>query len=199
MAKTTYVSAGFILNGANNKTMMEKTLSETEALKRVQNGNREAYQVIVLRYMQTAYFIALGFVHNQQDALDISQDAFIRAFRKIKKFDIQKPFFPWFYKLLKNLSLDHIKRRKRLNEVPLEECRIFKKEKDNRELKATIWKGIEELTDDHREIIILRYFRQFSYQEIAEITDKPIGTVMSCLYYAKQRLKDVMGKYLESE
>jgi RNA polymerase sigma-70 factor (ECF subfamily) len=149
--------------------------------------------------MRTAYFIALGFVHNQQDALDISQDAFVRAFRKINKFDPQKPFFPWFYRLMKNLCLDHIKRRKRLHEVPLDEARVFKVEKQDKEIKEIIWKGIEELPLEQREIIILRYFRQYSYQEIAEITNKPVGTIMSSLFYAKKRLKSIIGKFLFTE
>ena len=67
----------------DNKT----ALSEKEVLELVQKGDKEAYQIIVLRYMQTAYYIALGFVHNQEDARDLSQETFIRAFRKIKKFD----------------------------------------------------------------------------------------------------------------
>jgi RNA polymerase sigma-70 factor (ECF subfamily) len=63
-------------------------------------------------------------------------------------------------------------------------------------MKAALWQGIEKLTFEQKEIIILRYFREFSYQEIAEITGKPIGTVMSSLHYAKKRLKEVAGKYL---
>tara|TARA_B100000315_G_scaffold180346_1_gene169157 strand:+ start:139 stop:483 length:345 start_codon:yes stop_codon:yes gene_type:complete len=79
--------------------------------------------------MKTAYYITLGFVHNQQDALDISQEVFIRAFRKIKSFDFQKPFSPWFYRLLRNLCIDHIRLKIHQNEVPLEEIRALKEEK----------------------------------------------------------------------
>jgi RNA polymerase sigma-70 factor (ECF subfamily) len=179
--------------------MTETELSEKEILIRVRQGDRQAFQGIVKCYMQTAYYIALGFVHNQQDALDISQDAFVRAFRKIKQYDPEKRFFPWFYRLLKNLCLDHIKKRRRLAEVPLDEVHVFKEEKDNRELKELMWKGIEELPFEQREVIILRYFRQYSYQEIAEMTGKPMGTVMSSLFYAKKKLKEIMKKYWYSE
>ena len=156
MANGTCLEASVTLRGVPLRKMSDKTLSEKEVLESVIAGNREAYQGIVQRYMRTAYFIALGFVHNQQDALDISQDAFIRAFRKIKKFDPQKPFFPWFYRLMKNLCLDHIKRRQRLKEIPLAEARVFKVEKQDKEIKEIIWKGIEELPVEQREIIILR-------------------------------------------
>ena len=179
--------------------MNEDALSEREILLKVRRGDREAYQKIVVRYMQTAYYIALGFVHNQEDARDLSQDAFIRAFRKIKQFDPEKRFFPWFYKLLKNLCLDHIKRRQRCNEIPLESVQVVKEEKEDRELKAVVWRGIEELPFEQREIIILRYFRQYSYEEIAEIMDKPLGTVMSSLFYAKKKLKEILKKYLQSD
>lgn len=177
--------------------MNEEALSEKEILLKVRGGDREAYQKIVVRYMQTAYYIALGFVHNQEDARDLSQDAFIRAFRKIKQFDPEKRFFPWFYKLLKNLCLDHIKRRQRCHEIPLESVQVIKEDKEDRELKAVMWRGIEELPFEQREIIILRYFRQYSYEEIAEIMDKPLGTVMSSLFYAKKKLKEILKKYLQ--
>jgi RNA polymerase sigma-70 factor (ECF subfamily) len=176
-----------------------KALSEAEICELVQRGDRKAYQEIVVRHMQSAYYVALAFVHNHQDALDLSQEAFIRAFRKIKKFDTQRPFFPWFYRILKNLCIDHYKHRRRLSEVPLDNVRILAVEHEDREMKKALWKGIDELPHEQKEIIILRYFRQLSYQEIAEVLDKPIGTVMSSLYYAKKRLKGIVGKYLGFE
>jgi RNA polymerase sigma-70 factor (ECF subfamily) len=149
--------------------------------------------------MKKAYYIALGYVHNHQDALDISQESFIKAFRKIKSFSTEKPFFPWFYKLMKNLCLDHLRRRCRVKEIPLEGIPVLEKEKEDREMKEVLWRGIEKLPFEQREIVILRYFQQLSYSEIAEMTEKPVGTVMSSLYYAKKRLKKTIGKYLGFE
>ena len=177
----------------------KKSLSEADILRLVQKGEKEAYQEIVVRHMKSAYYVALAFVHNHQDALDISQEAFIRAFRKIKRFDTNRPFFPWFYRILKNLCIDHYKHRRRLNEVPLEDVRILKVEQEDREMKKALWKGIDALPSEQKEIIVLRYFQQFSYQEISEVIGKPIGTVMSSLYYAKKRLKGIVGKYLGFE
>lgn len=176
-----------------------RDLSEREVIKEVQKGRTEAYQVIVERYMKRAYYIALSFVRNTQDAMDISQESFIKAFRKIKRFDPEKSFFPWFYKLLKNLCLDHIKRRRRTQEIPLDEARVLKEEREDKEMKEILWRGIEELPFEQREVIILRYFQQCSYQEIAEITARPVGTVMSSLYYAKKRLREVIKKFLSPE
>ena len=199
MGNGTVLGRKVVICGVNRLMRKETSFSERDIIDAVKKGDREAYSVIVSQFMRTAYFIALGFVHNQQDALDISQDAFVRAFRKIKNFDSQRPFFPWFYKLMKNLCLDHLKRKSRMKEIPLEETLVLKEKKEDRELKEVLWKGIEQLPFEQREVIILRYFRQFSYQEIAELTDKPIGTVMSSLYYAKKRLKEIIGEYLGFE
>jgi len=199
MQKETVLNGDVVLLGAKNRMLEKKVLSEKEILEVIQKGNKEAYQEIVVRYMQSAYYVALSFVHNQQDALDISQDAFIRAYRRIKKFDTERPFFPWFYKILKNLCIDYFKKRQRRNEVPLENVRVLEVEHEDREMKKALWKGIEELPPEQKEIIILRYFRQLSYQEMAEVLGKPIGTIMSSLYYAKKRLKGIVGKYLGFE
>lgn len=199
MQRDTALNGNAVLIDTRDRMVEKKVLSEKEILETVQKGNKEAYQEIVVRYMQSAYYVALAFVRNQQDALDISQDAFIRAFRRIKKFDTEKPFFPWFYKILKNLCIDYFKRRQRRNEVPLESVRILEVEHEDREMKNALWKGIEELPSEQKEIIILRYFRQLSYQEIAEVLGKPVGTVMSSLHYAKKRLKGIVGIYLGFE
>ncbi len=196
MSKETAVRREFLLQKGGFVMVEDKALSEREILLLVKKGRKEAYQAIVERYMKRAYYIALGFVRNPQDALDISQEAFIKAFRRIKSFDIERPFFPWFYKLMKNFCLDHLKRRSRIQEVPLDEGRILKEENEDREMKEVLWKGIESLPVEQREVIILRYFQQLSYQEISEVMGKPVGTVMSSLFYAKKRLKEAIKKYL---
>ncbi|MFQ6069532.1 MAG: RNA polymerase sigma factor [Candidatus Aminicenantales bacterium] len=170
---------------------------DAEIILKVKAGNREAYQEIVNLYMKRAYYIALSFVHNSQDALDLSQEAFVRAFRGIKKFDPQRPFFPWFYRMLRNLCLDHLKRSGARKEVPLDGVKIMDTEEEDREMKEVLWKGIDSLPLEQKEVIILRYFQQFSYREIAEFMDKPVGTVMSSLYYAKKRLKRILWRYLD--
>jgi RNA polymerase sigma-70 factor (ECF subfamily) len=199
MAKETAWKCNPLAQKIGSRMVKDRILTEKEILAQVQKGKTQAYQHIVHRYMQTAYYIALGFVHNHQDALDLSQDSFIKAFRSIKSFDINRDFFPWFYRILKNLCIDHFKRIRCRREVPLEEVKILVHDKEDKEMKEAMWRGIEELSFEQREIIILRYFRGYSYQEIAEITGKPIGTVMSSLHYAKKKLKEMVGKYLGFE
>lgn len=199
MSEELVLRRAFVLESTELDMKEDRVPSEAEIIERVQSGDKEAYHFIVTRYMQRAYYIALGFVHNPQDALDISQEAFIKAFRKIKKFDSNRPFFPWFYQLIKNLCLDYLKGSQRREEVPLNGVRILKTEKDDREMKEVLWKGIEDLSLEQKEVILLRYFQKYSYREIADILEKPMGTVMSSLYNAKLRLKKIIGRYLGLE
>ena len=199
MAEEVALNKDQVFSGDKVHIPMDREMSEREILEVVQKGDKEAYGAIVKRYMHSAYYIALGFVHNQQDALDVSQDAFIKAFRKIKMFDTSKPFFPWFYRLLRNLCIDHLKRKSRMRAIPLEDIHVVACEEDDQELKEVLWNGIEKLSFEQREIVILRYFRQYSYAEIAELIGKPIGTVMSSLFYAKKKLKGIVGKYMGFE
>ncbi len=173
-----------------------ESLSEREIIERVRLGDREAYRHIVTRYMTRAYSIALGYVHNQQDALDLSQDCFVKIFRKLKRYDPRRPFFPWMYEILKNLCLDHLRSRKKKTEIPLEGLQIAGPGGEDRDVKAVVWRGIDALSGDHKEIILLRYFHQYSYKEIAEMTGRPVGTVMSSLFYAKAKLREILREYL---
>jgi RNA polymerase sigma-70 factor (ECF subfamily) len=173
--------------------------TESETIAAVRSGDKEAYRHIVEKYMQRAYYIALGFVRDPDTAMDISQMAFIKAYKNLKRFDLERPFFPWFYRILRNLSLDHIKRAKRLGEIPLEDVQILTDGREDRDMKEALWKAIEELPTEQREIIVLRYFEGLSYKEIAETVGKPIGTVMSSLHYSKRKLKSILGEFLGFE
>lgn len=168
--------------------------NESEIIKRVLEGKKDAYEVIVKKYMKKAYFIALGFVENQQDAMDLSQDAFIKAYRSLPGFDTTKEFFPWFYTILKNLCLNFIKKRNRRERIPIQEITPHSEREDEKiVIKKLLWESISELPIEEKETILLRYFQGFSYSEISDILDCPIGTVMSRLYYAKKKLCKKLG------
>ena len=87
MSEETVLQRDLVIHGGGILVREDKDLSEKEVLELVKKGDREAYQEIVIRYMKRAYYIALGFVQNPQDAMDLSQESFIRAFRKIKSFN----------------------------------------------------------------------------------------------------------------
>lgn len=169
---------------------------EAHCIALVKRGDSEAYSYIVKKYMKKAYYIAYTFLKNEADALDTSQDAFIKAFRHIKKFKTDHHFFPWFYQVLKNLCFDKLRKNKKRDEVPLEDLKLAAAPQPDELLKIELWRGIEALPIEQREILTLRYFHGFSYREIAQLLNKPMGSVMSSLYYAKKKLKEKMGDFL---
>ncbi len=169
---------------------------ERGLIQRCQQGDRTAFEPLVKRYMRTAASFALAWTGSQEDALDLSQEAFARAFRAIKRFDLSRPFYPWFHTILRNLCLNHLSRAARLHEVPLRddiERPALTPGPDlvleRGELRQMVWEGIRRVGARDREILILREFQGLTYAEIAEVLHIPRGTVMSRLHAARQRLR----------
>lgn len=179
--------------------------NEKELVRRWRKGDKNAFGELVRGYMSDAYLIALGFARNSEDARDLSQDAFIKAFQARAQFEEGRPFYPWFYRILRNRCLNFIKRESKKHEPlfwdddpdrerfpsatpsPLES---LEKAERIRFLHA----AIAELSFDHREVIVLKNFNGYSYEQIARTLEIPIGTVMSRLYYARQMLKQILAR-----
>jgi RNA polymerase sigma-70 factor (ECF subfamily) len=160
-------------------------------------SKKECFELLVKQDMKRAYFTALGFVGSHDAALDLSQEAFIRAYKSFSKFDKNKKFFTWYYKILKNLCLNFIrdkKRRKESHFIELDSKELISEslsEKIETEELITIMEGmIAELEFEEREVIILREFEGCSYKEISELLNIPIGSVMSKLFYARKKLAE---------
>jgi len=178
---------------------------EIAAIERCRKGSAKAFEVIVNRYTKQSYSIALGLVGNHDDALDLSQEAFVRAFKNIRKLKESSRFFPWFYQILKNLCFTHLK-KKRIrqasslsnpdgNEIPMPaEGDWFEPEAvvERDEKKDKVWKAISKLSNKHREVIVLRHFENLSYEQIAEALHCSRGSVMSRLYHARKKLKNLL-------
>lgn len=128
---------------------------DVEIINRVKKGNKEAYGIIVKKYMKKAYFMALGLVGDSNDALDLSQTAFIKAYRSLSGFDQKRPFLPWFYAILRNLCLNFIKRKKSISIIPLQEG-----------AQSDILPGRKDYQEDMKEIVS-KAISSLSYQERA--------------------------------
>lgn len=183
-----------------------ETIDEPVLLVRCQQGDRDSFDPIVLRYMRQATAFALGWTGNQQDALDLSQEAFARAYRSIRSFDATRPFFPWYHRILKNLCLNHVARTAHRHEVPLvDEAELAyegatpEQHAEREELRRQVWEALRKLETTHREILILREFQQLTYAELAAILEIPRGTVMSRLHEARQRLRLQLEPVLNRE
>ncbi len=172
---------------------------EREAILACQAGNKKAYRYIVEKYKTRAYYVALMYTKNREDALDLSQEAFYRAYKAIKRFDTSRNFYTWFYKILKNICLNFIQFKKvrasssnEFDETTMQPVdssvsrpdEIFEKS----EQSEYIWRAIDSLNNNDKEIIILKEFDDMSYQEIADTLNIPIGSVMSRLFYARKKL-----------
>lgn len=174
--------------------------SEREAILACQAGKTEMYELLVDKYKMRAFYAALLYTKNRDDALDLSQEAFYRAYKALKGFDVSRNFYTWFYKILKNLCINHLQRKKYINQINQsldyeKSSHSFQPQVENpeeiferNERSEMLWRAINSLKDTDKEIIILKEFNEMSYQEIADILEIPIGSVMSRLYYARKKL-----------
>lgn len=178
--------------------------AERQAIIASQKGSRDAFGEIVTLYMRRAFIAALAILGNRDDAMDASQEAFIKAYRAISRFDPQRPFYPWFYRILRNACFDWLRRRKTRAHAGLSmdvPDQRFRPDilAGRDEMREAVWKGIGKLSEGDREIIVLRHFQHMSYQEIAESLDIPQGTVMSRLFTARKRLRSELEGLITPE
>ena len=184
---------------------------DLELVKRCQDGDSDAFRVLVERYQQRATRLAFRYVKRIDDAQDIAQDAFIRVFKSIKEFRNESQFYTWFYRILVNLALDHLRRNKNQASEFQDGVLLRSQSAAEAQLKTTnpreeLWKkqrrkaiveSIDSLPPDQRTTVILREIDGLSYEEIAQVTKVPIGTVMSRLFYARRKLQDKLKEYVD--
>jgi RNA polymerase sigma-70 factor (ECF subfamily) len=173
---------------------------DREDIERFLAGDGEGFEVLMTRYRQRAYGIALSLTGNHDDAMDAMQKAFIRVHRSLPKFRLDEPFFPWLYRIVRNTAHNQRRDEKRhKGEVPLE----WVKKSDGRpdplsetvagDLRERIWHGLQEMPQEMREVFHLYHFEGLKYREIADLQDVPIGTVMSRLHAARLKLRQAAG------
>jgi len=176
-------------------------LSDTTLIVKCKAKDREAFRMLVERHKKQAYAFAFSYVKNADDALNVSQDAFVRAWNAIDTFFEGRNFRPWLFSIIKNLSLNLLEKKKKLSEISLDSAMEESgfdipdtagdplDDAVSSETRTQVWKAIFGLKDEFREIIILKHFYDLSYHEISEALDIPEGTVMSRLYYARLELR----------
>ena len=173
---------------------------EREIILGWKRGDKRAYEALVRRYMSDAFGVAYGFVGNAEDARDLSQEAFIKAYHARSRFDDGRPFYPWLYRILKNHCLNFLTRGR--THVSIDDENEHREiaspgptpldQMESDERRRVVRAAIDRLSEDHREIIVLKNFREHSYREIADILEIPVGTVMSRLFYARQALRGLI-------
>lgn len=160
-------------------------------------GDGRAYGRLIDAYQRVLFNVALRMVGDREDAKDVTQVVFIKAFENLATYDGRHRFFSWIYRIMINESLNHLNRSKRL--VPLDEgMASLEKGPDvsagEQEVSEIIQRALLELSTDYREVIILRHFVQLSHHEMSEALDIPEKTVKSRLYSARQILGGILMK-----
>jgi RNA polymerase sigma-70 factor (ECF subfamily) len=188
---------------------MSNKSTDKELVKRVQKGDKGAFDLLVLKYEQKIVNLVMRYVRDPEQALDITQEAFIKAYRALPRFRGDSAFYTWMYRIAVNTAKNYLAaQRRRPMDVELDmqdpeqyglHARL--KETDTpeavtlgQELKETLERAIESLPEDLKTAIILRELDGMSYEEIAQTMDCPVGTVRSRIF----RARDAIGKKVGS-
>lgn len=175
---------------------------ERELLRKCQAGDARFFEPIVRAYERPGLRVALGMMGNQDDAMDALQDAFVKTWRSLGRFDLKRPFGPWFFQILRNQCRDALRSRnvrfrlealdERLEMRPSDPEMRPDRIRERREARERLWKALEQLSEDHREVLVLKEIEGFRYGEIAGILNIPEGTVASRLFHARRALANVL-------
>jgi RNA polymerase sigma factor (sigma-70 family) len=171
---------------------------DRELLKKVREGDNEAFAELYNKYADFALRTAMAITRNKMSAADVVQEAFIRVYKNIQTFDLDKPFEPWFYRILINECNRLL--GKNSNIVLVEdfiENNIQGSSEDDYKFEEyeTLYKAIESLDDNNKIPIILKYLRGFKESEIADILGANINTVKSRLFKGRQKLKSFIERF----
>ncbi|MEQ1860834.1 MAG: sigma-70 family RNA polymerase sigma factor [Chthoniobacteraceae bacterium] len=188
---------------------------EPELIARSQRGETAAFNELVLRYRQRSFAMIYQMVRHEDDAWDLTQDGFLKAWKNIRHFRGQSQFFTWLYRILMNVTIDWIRRKHVKGETEFDDtiglhniepasattprgemapaARL-----SDREIRTRIDEAVERLSPEHREVIVLREIEGLEYQEIAERVEIPLGSVMSRLFYARKKLQTMLKDVYET-
>ena len=191
---------------------------DLKLVKRSRKGDDEAFSELVARYQGKVFSIALGMTKNREDAMDITQDAFVKVHRYLDNFQGNSSFYTWLYRIVVNLCIDHIRREGRRANTDFDETinysteaqegvEVLPRRQDSspakmlgrKELAARIQDAVNELPEYHRAVIIMREIEGLSYTEMAKMMKVSKGTIMSRLHHARQKLKKALEPYLDGE
>lgn len=178
---------------------------EGELLRKAKAGDMAAFEELILRHEKIVYNLALRMMKHEEDARDISQEVFLKAYRSLPHFDERSAFSTWLYRITHNTCIDEIRRRKGKQSYSLEEEMEGEDGSMQRQIadtgdtpegsilraeqKKEILAALDMLSAEHRAVIILRDVKGFSYEEIAEIAGVSLGTVKSRISRARNQLK----------
>ncbi len=182
---------------------------DIEMLTAVRAGDGTAYRGLVEKYQQRVYSMVYGMLRNREDARDVTQDAFVKAYKHLDSFRLESSFYTWLYRIAMNLAIDLTRKRKRRKTTTFDEAIGSRdstgdisdihrsdspsKELERKRLYAKIMDAIGKLPEDQQQVILLRELEGLSYKEISDVMEIPEGTVMSRLFYARKKLQKLLA------
>src|SRR5882724_6941622 len=186
---------------------------DQKLVKRAQGGDLEAYDALIRRYQERIYATVYQMTANHEDANDLAQETFIKAFQALKSFKGDSSFFTWLYRIAVNKTINFLKQRKNRTHMSLNDI-DFNAEHDSdlialisektprreaglSELQKKLNEALLKLSEPHRLVVVLHDVQGQSHEEIAEIMDCNIGTVRSRLFYARQQMQAELADYLK--
>lgn len=186
---------------------MQEDIREKELIVRAKNGDKSAFEALILKYQKKIYFLCYRITNDHYSADDLAQEAFVKAYFMLHSFHDGEPFYPWLRKIAINLTLNYLRRKRRevrISNHDLKRSEIsdpFAEDKnslyDENLIKKRVEKAIHSLPLDQKSVFLLKYYEKLSYKEISKALKIPIGTVMSRLNRARERLKSALFPYLK--
>src|ERR1051325_5328992 len=186
---------------------------EHELVKRARGGDMTAYDELVRRYQERIYATVYHMTSNHEDANDLAQEAFVKAFHALKSFKGGSSFYTWVYRIAVNKTINFLKQRKNKAQMSLDDLdfnaehdpdlvalisdKTPRREVHLAELQEKLNSAMQKLSEPHRLVVTLHDVQGLSHEEIARIMDCNIGTVRSRLFYARQQLQAYLSDYLK--
>ena|ERR1035437_4985064 len=202
--------------GSDHPDALEDPDEDFRLIAQAQNGDYASYDALVTRHRGRIFAMIRNMIHQEADAWDLSQEVFIKAWNALPRFEAKARFATWLYRIAHNVVYDWTRKRKiesagEWNDEVFERERIDASSRttpsggespdellDHAELRAKIEAALARLTPEHREVVVLKDAQGLAYKEIAEIMGCSIGTVMSRLFYARQKLQVMLKDEYQS-
>ncbi|NGQ94166.1 sigma-70 family RNA polymerase sigma factor [Brevibacillus sp. SYP-B805] len=175
-------------------------MREAELVRRAQSGDHDAMVELLRSIEHSVYRSAYYILGNEQDALDASQEALIRIYRKIDTYQEKAKFSTWVQRIVSNVCMDKFRAKKETVSIEEHEMTLMDRQNVEDEILASsmasdIQRAIAKLPHQYRMVVLLRYLQDLSYQEIADTLELPLNTVKSYLFRARQQLQELLHDY----
>jgi RNA polymerase sigma-70 factor, ECF subfamily len=187
----------------------QKVFTDSDVVRAVLDGDRDAFSLLVERYQKGLATYIFHMIHHYDEALELTQEVFIKVYENLNRYDGQYKFSTWLYKIASNHTIDHIRRQHMTTmpiqetaedgtsmEIPLESATLNPLDAyTNKAILEDVQRAVDDLPPDYRELIILRHFSYRSYEEMAKITGLPLGTVKNRIFRARQILMEKLQDF----